>query len=280
MVHRGGDVERALTARPKDRHRDGRITVEAGVLIRFRETVHDGCHLAPTWSKVIRCRRSATSDTSIEISYGGALTMSTWLISGRAVRSWMRSAIVVSVKRSAAPEMAMSTTWLRAINSLMIGRSVSTGNVVIASTFVLYLVDGAAGIGAEFELDQHCCMAFSSDRQDLLDAVDVPDGLLDPHGHTGFDLFRRRPEVGHLDSDPVEIDLREDLLGDTAVARSPLTMIRTIMRLAATGLQANQPMIPCFMTAALPGHPRCRAGVRWLSRPVQAVSAMDGIVMP
>jgi len=71
----------------------------------------------------------------MEISYGGTLTISTWPTSGRANKpSRTRSAIDFSVAMSVAPAMAMSVTWLREINSRMIGLSVSTGNVVMAWT--------------------------------------------------------------------------------------------------------------------------------------------------
>ena len=50
-----------------------------------------------------------------------------------ATSSRTRSASAFSVKMSAAPEMEMSVTWLRAISSRMMGFSVSMGSVVIAS---------------------------------------------------------------------------------------------------------------------------------------------------
>ena len=88
-----------------------------------------------TRSKVSPCRRSADSDTSIAISYAGAPAISACVISGRAVSSLRtRSAIVFSAASPAFPEMATSPTWLRAITSRMIGRSVPAGNVAIAST--------------------------------------------------------------------------------------------------------------------------------------------------
>ena len=64
--------------------------------------------------------------------------MSTWVISGRPdSSSRTRSAIAFRVKTSVLPEMEMSVTWFRAISSRTMGFSVSTGNVVIASTWFL-----------------------------------------------------------------------------------------------------------------------------------------------
>ena len=53
------------------------------------------------------------------------------------ISSRIRSAIAFSVSSSVAPETATSTTGLRATSSRMIGFSVSTGNVVMASTRLL-----------------------------------------------------------------------------------------------------------------------------------------------
>ena len=74
----------------------------------------------------------------MEISYGGALTMSTCVISGIAVSSSRtRSAISFSVNGSISPETAMSATCIRFVSSRTIGFSVSIGNVVMASTLLL-----------------------------------------------------------------------------------------------------------------------------------------------
>ena len=110
----------SLRTTPPGRSSDDRLTARA------------------TSSKVSPYRRSAASETSTAISYGRALTMSTWEISGMAVRSLrIRSASALSTTSSARPDSAMSTTWLRAVISRTIGVSVSVGKVVIASTRLL-----------------------------------------------------------------------------------------------------------------------------------------------
>ena len=64
--------------------------------------------------------------------------MSTWLISGITVNSSRtRSASAFSARTSVWPEMEMSVTWLRAVSSRMMGLSVWSGKVVIASTLFL-----------------------------------------------------------------------------------------------------------------------------------------------
>ena len=74
----------------------------------------------------------------MEISYGRALAISTCVISGLADRSSRtRSASVFRVNSSACPETAMSITRRRPLISRMIGCSVSSGNVVMASTLLL-----------------------------------------------------------------------------------------------------------------------------------------------
>ena len=74
----------------------------------------------------------------MDISYGLALANSTSEMPGRAARSSRtRSAMDLRVNSSVSPETAMSTTRNRASTSVMIGFSVSSGNVSMASTLVL-----------------------------------------------------------------------------------------------------------------------------------------------
>ena len=84
---------------------------------------------------------------------------------------------------------------------------------------VRHLVEHAPGIGAGLELHDHRRAALGRGRRDLLDAVDVLDGLLDADDDPGLDLLRRRAEVGHLDSDAAQIELGEYLFGDRRGAR-------------------------------------------------------------
>ena len=88
-----------------------------------------------TSSKVSPWRRSAASETSIEISYGRALAISTSEISGSSDSSLrIRSEVAFSARSSAAPDTARSMTCSLAIISRMIGFSVSSGSVSMAST--------------------------------------------------------------------------------------------------------------------------------------------------
>ena len=88
-----------------------------------------------TSSNVNPWRRRAISETSIEISYGRALVISTWEMPGIAESSSRTSsATAFRVDSSALPDTATSTTWLRPMSSRTIGFSVSTGNVSMAST--------------------------------------------------------------------------------------------------------------------------------------------------
>ena len=74
----------------------------------------------------------------MEISYGRALAISTCVISGSAARSSLtRSASRFSVTSSADPDTAMSITPRRDLISRMMGCSVSSGNVLMASTLLL-----------------------------------------------------------------------------------------------------------------------------------------------
>ena len=77
-----------------------------------------------------------------------------------------------------------------------------------------HLVEHPLGVGAGLELHDHGCAALGSPRHDLPDAVDVVDGLFDANYDPGFDFLRRGSEIGHLDSDAVEIELREYHLRD------------------------------------------------------------------
>ena len=75
----------------------------------------------------------------------------------------------------------------------------------------LDVIQHAANVGAELELDHDAAHALRRRRDDLLDAVDAVDRLLDPHAHGLLDLFRGGPQVGHLDVDAVEGDLGHHL---------------------------------------------------------------------
>ncbi len=71
----------------------------------------------------------------MEISYGRVATSSTWVMPGSADRSSRtRSPSRLSVRSSAGPEIATSSTWRRMIASSMIGFSASSGKVSMAST--------------------------------------------------------------------------------------------------------------------------------------------------
>ena len=78
----------------------------------------------------------------------------------------------------------------------------------------LDLVNHLARIGAELELDGDRAHPLGRRRLDLLDAVEPLDRFLDPDRDRVFDLLRRGAKIGHLDVDPVELDLREDLFPD------------------------------------------------------------------
>ena len=78
----------------------------------------------------------------------------------------------------------------------------------------LDVVNHLAHIRTELELDDDRTHPFGRRRLDLLDAVDALDGFLDPDRDRFFDLFRRGAKIGHLDVDPAELDLREDLFPD------------------------------------------------------------------
>ena len=217
-----------------------------------------------TWSKVIRCRRNAISDTSIEISYGGALTMSTWVISGRAAKSSRtRSAIVFNVKTSVAPAMAMSMTWLRAISSRMIGFSVPTGNVVIASiSFFTSSTIRRASAPSSSSTSTDALPSAANDRICLMPSMSLmassirtttpastSSGAAPRYGT--WILIRSRSISGKTSS------------VTTVAATKPLAMIKSIMRLAATGLRASQPMIPPEGPGGAPVNPTSsRRGTR------------------
>ena len=75
----------------------------------------------------------------------------------------------------------------------------------------LDVVQDAADIGAELELDHHAPHPFRRGRGELLDAVESLDGLLDPDAHRSLYLVGRHAQVRDLDVDSVERDFRKDL---------------------------------------------------------------------
>jgi len=79
---------------------------------------------------------------------------------------------------------------------------------------VRHFVEHALRVGAGLELHDHRRAALGRGRHDLPHAVDVLDGFLDTNDDPGLDFLRRRPEIGNLDSDAPEIDLRHHLFGD------------------------------------------------------------------
>ena len=78
----------------------------------------------------------------------------------------------------------------------------------------LDVVEHAPRVAAEGDLDHHRAGAFVRRGDDLLDAVDALNRLLDADADALLDLFRRRAEVRHLDAHHVELDLGEGLAPD------------------------------------------------------------------
>ena len=76
----------------------------------------------------------------------------------------------------------------------------------------LDLVDDAAGVRPEVELDHHRAHPLGGRRLELLDAVDALDRFLDADVHRLLDLLRGGAEIRNLDVDPIELDFRERLL--------------------------------------------------------------------
>ena len=126
----------------------------------------------------------------------------------------------------------------------------------------LDLVNHLAHVGTKLELDDDGAHPFGSRRLDLLDAVNALDGFLDPDRDRVFDLFRRGAKIGHLDVDPVELDLREDLFpdsGDGNEATHHDDGHHEVCRNAVAGEPFNHPLHDCLpFTTVSRGRPHRR----------------------
>ena len=85
----------------------------------------------------------------------------------------------------------------------------------------LDVVNQAAGVGVEIQLDVDHAHALGRRGGDALDPVETLDGLLDPDDDGILDLRRGGPQIGHLDGDHVEGELGEDLLLEVEGGRDP-----------------------------------------------------------
>ena len=74
---------------------------------------------------------------------------------------------------------------------------------------VLDVVEGAVLVHLEAELDQRLRLAVGHGRDDVLDAGDVGDGVLDLLGDLGLELGRRRARLDDGDRDERNVDVRE-----------------------------------------------------------------------
>ena len=136
----------------------------------------------------------------------------------------------------------------------MMGSSVSRGNVRDCLDVARHLVEHALGVGTGLELHDYGCPALGCRRHDLPDAVDVVDGLLDADDDPGLDFLRRRSEIGHLDSDAVEIEFREHHLGDRRCTREAAHDDRDHQQVCRDGI-AGQPVDRAIHGTNLPRRP-------------------------
>ena len=143
-----------------------------------------------TWSNVSPCRRRSFSETSIEISYGGALTMSTCVIPGD------RRQLVGHPLGDLFQRERVHVAGHRDVDNLQPVRQPADDRLL-----GLERERGDGVDGPEVELDRHRAHPLVRRRADLLDAVDALDRLLDADGHRRLDLLGGGAEIQDLDAD-------------------------------------------------------------------------------
>ena len=171
--------------------------------------------------------------------------MSTCVISGIAVSSSRtRSVTCFRVNGSMSPETAMSTTCCRFVSSRMIGFSVSIGKVVMASMLLL---------------TSSTTRRASAPRSSSIITEPIPSEAVDwiclmpsmPWIDSSMRTFTASStSSGAAPRYGTSTWIRSSSIsGKTSsltfvVARMPLTMMNTIIRLAATLFRANQSIMP------------------------------------
>ena len=129
----------------------------------------------------------------------------------------------------------MSTRW-------MIGSSMVRGRSArMRAIGVLDVVERAVGVGLQPELDRGDGRAVGDGRDDVLDAVDAGDGVLDSLRHLHLELGGAAPDCVTRDRDDGHVDVREARDRQRLEAHAgPATMSTKNSTIEGTGLRIDQ----------------------------------------